>query len=302
MTIENMKEHDGPVIDTVNGSDIIDCRHCGFIHVWPFPTPEKVEALYTEQYYAEEKPDYFSHYEQDRDWWNLVYDDRFDLFEGALPPERRRLLDIGSGPGLFLARGRERGWSTLGIEPSTQAAAYARGMGLEIRNEFLAPDTQGLGRFDAIHLSLVLEHIPDPTALLRQAYDMLDPGGMICVVVPNDYNPIQLVARDACGLGQWWVGPPHHLNYFTPTSLNNLLMRVGFDSTTLSGTFPIDLFLLMGDDYTHNPDLGRACHAKRKALEFAFARAGQRHVRKALYESLIGLGIGREVVVCGRKP
>jgi SAM-dependent methyltransferase len=302
MTIENAHPHDGPVIDSKDGQNIIECQCCGFRHQWPMPDAATITRIYQDEYYVDEKPQYFQHYEEDADWWNLVYDDRLDLFAEHLPAERRRLLDIGSGPGLFLARARDRGWQTLGIEPSRQAAAYATAKGLEIRNEFLTPATAGLGRFDAIHLSAVLEHIPDPLAMLELAQSMLTPGGMICVVVPNDYNPIQLAAREACNIAPWWIAPPHHINYFTPQSLTGCLERTGFDSIQLSTTFPIDMFLLMGDNYTGNPELGRACHKKRQAFEFALHRAGQSEIRKAWYQSMIQVGIGREIVIYGRKP
>lgn len=302
MTIANQRPHQGPVIDTKGEHQIIDCRHCGFRHMWPMPTPEEITKIYSDEYYVEEKPDYFKHYEEDREWWNLVYDDRLDLFASRLPEERRHLLDIGSGPGLFLARARERGWDTLGIEPSKQAVAYSRKMGLDIRNEFFTAASKALGTFDAIHLSAVLEHIPDPLEMLELAHAMLVPGGMICVVVPNDYNPIQQTARETCGFAPWWVAPPHHINYFTPDTLKTCLQDSGFVDIELSTTFPIDLFLLMGDDYTADPPLGRACHGKRKALEFALAHSGRNELRKALYASLIQLGIGREIVIYGKKP
>lgn len=301
-TAMDSPSHHGPVRDQANGYDIIDCEACGFRHIWPIPGAEEINRIYSEEYYADEKPDYFKHYEEDRDWWNLVYDDRFDLFEQHLPAHRRRLLDIGSGPGLFLQRGQARGWSPLGIEPSRQAAAYSRNNGLEIRNEFLTSATTGLGRFDVVHLSAVLEHIPDPLAMLRIAHGLLEPGGMICVVVPNDYNPIQTAAREACGLSPWWLAPPHHINYFTPETLHSCLERAGFEVTDTSTTFPIDFFLLMGDNYTANPSLGRACHGKRKAFEFALNRSGQTGLRQELYKNLIKLGIGREIVIFGKRP
>jgi len=48
-----------------------------------------------------------------------------------LPSGSRRILDVGSGPGYFLLHGKNRGWQTLGIEPSKQAAEHGRKLGLE---------------------------------------------------------------------------------------------------------------------------------------------------------------------------
>ena len=55
--------------------------------------------------------------------------DRLESFEALLPANRRRLLDIGSGPGFFLKSAASRGWNVLGVEPSRQAAAHAKRLG-----------------------------------------------------------------------------------------------------------------------------------------------------------------------------
>ncbi len=44
-----------------------------------------------------------------------------------------------------------------------------------------------------IHMNNVLEHIPDPHQFLMLAYEILKPAGLICITVPNDYNPLQKV-------------------------------------------------------------------------------------------------------------
>lgn len=294
-------QHSGNVIDHVNGFDVIECEQCGFKHILPIPSPAELKKVYEEEYYSTEKPDYFKNYEEDGEWWNLSYDDRFDVFEANLSPDCRRILDVGSGPGFFLRRAKERGWQALGIEPSRQAAEYSKSLGLDIREEFLAAETQGLGQFDAVHMSAVLEHIPDPLGMLRIAHGLLSPGGMICVVVPNDYNPFQTALRSTCGYKPWWLAPPHHLNYFSPTSLKGALGRAGFEVVKLSSTFPIDMFLLMGDDYTADGKLGRQCHGRRKTFELNLNRAGLNELRQKVYSCLADANIGREIVLYGTK-
>lgn len=294
-------EHSGSIVDHANGFDIIECERCGFRHIVPIPQPVELKKVYEEEYYTTEKPEYFKNSEEDREWWDLTYDDRYEYFEHHLPRDRRRILDIGSGPGFFLLRGKERGWDTLGIEPSQQAAAYSRTLGLEIRNEFLTAETQGLSTFDAVHMSAVLEHIPNPVEMLKIAHHLLRPGGMVCVVVPNDYNPFQNALRNACGYKPWWLAPPHHINYFGPSSLKRTLERSGYYINKITTTFPIDIFLLMGDNYTIDSELGRLCHNKRKQFEMNLKQAGLNEMRNTLYERLIGLGIGREIVIFGEK-
>jgi SAM-dependent methyltransferase len=295
-------QHHGATVDSVGGFDVVDCITCQFKHVTPIPTVEQLEQVYRHEYYTAEKPLYLEHVRQDLDWWNVVFASRFDTFESALSADRRRILDVGSGPGFFLKHARDRGWSTLGIEPSSRAAAHAKEMGLDIVEDFLSPQTAPqLGKFDVVHLSEVLEHIPDPAALLRIVHDLLNPGGLIYVEAPNDYSPFQEVLRSSMGFAPWWVVPPHHINYFDFGSLAGLLRRCSFDIVLQEATFPIDMFLLMGDNYIGNNELGRATHAKRKRLELALAAGGKTDLKRALYRKLAEVGIGRDICMYGRK-
>lgn len=300
--VKSWDKHVGPVLDTVNGFDVIKCAACGFTHIVPIPSPEDLERVYRHEYYSTEKPLYLERTREDLEWWNLVYSDRYDTFEELLPRGRRRILDIGSGPGIFLHHGKCRGWETLGIEPSAQAAAHSRELGIDIVQEFITEDTAlKIGHFDVVHMSMVLEHIPDPIGLLRIARDLLKPDGVICVVVPNDYSFFQEALRNVCGLQPWWVAPPHHINYFDFDSLASLFHKINLNVVAKEATFPIDLFLLMGDNYVGNDEMGRVCHSKRKALESNLAAAGMTKVKRDLYRRLADTGIGREVCMYGRK-
>lgn len=295
------QDHRGAVLDSVKDFDVIECETCGFKHIVPIPTPAELEAVYRQEYYSVEKPLYLERHREDLDWWNLVYSERYDTFEELLPSHRRRILDVGSGPGFFLLHGKQRGWQTLGLEPSVQAAAHSRDLGLEIVEDYLTEQTaKPLGRFDVVHMSEVLEHIPDPKGMLQILRYLLAPGGLLCVVVPNDYNPFQYALRTTCGYEPWWVAPPHHINYFNFDSLSQLLVSCGFEVVLSEATFPIDMFLLMGDNYVGNDMLGRQCHSKRKKFELSLNMAGKGHIKRLFYRRLAETGIGREVMIFAR--
>lgn len=295
-------ECSGPILDRVNDFDVIACGSCGWAHVHPTPSHDELATLYRSHYYGTQKPLYIERYEEDRAWWDLTYADRYDSFESFLPPDRRRLIDVGSGPGLFLLAGKGRGWTALGVEPAQQAAAHSRTLGLEIVEQFLTEDVAArLGRFDVVHMSEVLEHIPDPQAFLQLASSMLEPEGLVCIVVPNDYNPLQRVLREQDGYQPWWVAPPHHLNYFSPASLQSLLEKSGFEILVAESTFPIELFLLFGDNYVGNDALGRQCHGRRKRMEVLLERGGQTDLRRRIYRALAKEGVGREIMIVARR-
>ncbi|HEX3811043.1 MAG TPA: class I SAM-dependent methyltransferase [Rhizomicrobium sp.] len=293
--------HSGPHVASANGYDVIACEACGFRHAVPLPSAADLEREYREAYYRDEKPTFLAHAAEDQDWAELAQNDRLEIFERLTPG--RALLDIGCGPGFFLKTAKARGWNAKGIEPSQQAAAHARSLGLEVVEGFFnAQSAPTLGRIDSVNLNNVLEHIPDPVALLTLARDLLVSGGVLCVNVPNDFSPFQLAARAAQGTSEWWVAPPHHLNYFDFTGLSALLERLGLRVAERTTSFPMEAFVMMGDNYIGDGTLGRACHNKRKAFDMALEAAGLKHARRAFYSALASAGIGREAVVIAVKP
>jgi 2-polyprenyl-3-methyl-5-hydroxy-6-metoxy-1,4-benzoquinol methylase len=294
--------HRGPRIATHSHHDIIECETCGFKHALPLPDLAALEQVYREDYYTQEKPTFLSHAGEDQVWGELGQTDKLEILETLLPPDRRRLLDVGCGPGFFLQTAIRRGWLAHGIEPSRQAAAHARTLGATVNEGFFNKDSAAaLGRFDVITLSNVLEHVPDPAHLIRLAHGLLEPGGAICVTVPNEFSPTQIAGRAAAGVGDWWVAPPHHLNYFNFDSLTALLSRAGFIAKARTTSFPMEAFLMMGENYVNDPGLGRACHNRRKKFDLAFEAAGLKETRRGFYRALAQLGVGREVVVIAVK-
>jgi 2-polyprenyl-3-methyl-5-hydroxy-6-metoxy-1,4-benzoquinol methylase len=295
--------HRGSVIDRVNGYSIVACDTCGFRHVLPLPSPRDQREAYEEVYYRDDKPAYVSHARDDAEWSRLGWDDRLSLFEDLLEHDTTQdlgVLDIGCGPGWFLKAAADRGWKTQGIEPSTAAAQHARELGLDIVTAmFDETSAPKLERCDVVHLNNMLEHVADPIALLRLAVARAWPGGLICVGVPNDYNALQEAAR-ASGAKAWWLAPPHHLNYFDFASLEALLERFGLEIVETLTSFPMELFLLMGDNYVADESVGRACHARRKQFDLALEKAGLGKVRRKLYAALAKAGIGREAIIVAR--
>jgi 2-polyprenyl-3-methyl-5-hydroxy-6-metoxy-1,4-benzoquinol methylase len=166
-----------------------------------------------------------------------------------------------------------------------------------------AGDVKALERgvYEFVHMSEVLEHVPDPRAALRRVVDLLRPRGVVCVVVPNDYNVLQAAIRSYAGEQPWWLAPPHHINYFTVKSIYNLLSAVGFRIVDLFTTFPMEFFLLAGAHYIDDPAVGRHCHALRKVFEINMELAGLGTAKRQLYRALANHGVGRDIVIFGRK-
>ena len=298
---DNGIEHKGRIEAKFNEFEVIHCQLCDFKHVIPLSKPEELEKLYSEEYYSKEKPLYIERYVEDKEWWDITYDQRFTLFESYLQQKGRSLLDVGSGPGLFLKKGQELGWIVKGIEPSTQAAEYSREvLKLDIEENFLDANlAKNLGQFDVVNLGEVIEHLSDPTEMLKIVNSMLHNGGLISIIAPNDFNPFQLLLENSCDYDPWSIAPPHHLNYFDKESLSKLLDRCGFEVVHNETTFPIDMFLLMSENYIGNDDLGRSSHTKRMNFDVNMAKNPTLNAR--LKKAFADLDLGRELVMLARK-
>lgn len=292
------KIHKGKILDTKDGYSVIECVSCGFKHVNPLPSEKNLAKLYKQEFYSTEKPDYFKNAKEDFSWWMETYNNYFALLERHT--KGRKILDVGSGPGDFLACGKKRGWKALGIEPSVAAWKYSRGRKLSVVNDlFTYEAVKQYEPFDVVHASLVLEHVPDPISFIRDMKKLLKPNGLLAIYCPNDYNPLQEILQKKLKFQPWWVAPKHHLNYFNAISMKKLLGKLGFETVETLGTFPMEFFLLSGFNYVGDNKLGRKCQKTRKTFEMNMYKNGTEIIND-LYISLIEKNIGRSFFIIAK--
>lgn len=144
-----------------------------------------------------------------------------------------RILDVGAGDGAFLDRMRAAGWTVVGIEPDRNAvAAAAARFGIRLEVGTLEGADLDEASFDAVTLSHVIEHVPDPVDVLARCRALLRAGGRIVVVTPNASSLAHLVFRSS------WRGlePPRHLHVFSRTSLEQVASRAGMHGATVRRT------------------------------------------------------------------
>ena len=92
-----------------------------------------------------------------------------------------------------------------------------------------------------------------------------------------------------------------HLNYFNFSSISNLLKRAGFKIILKESTFPLEFFILMGQDYIKNPKIGKKIHLERIKFEKHFEKLKTIEVKKALYQKFAEIGIGRTAIIYAKK-
>lgn len=141
------------------------------------------------------------------------------------PRRSGRLLDNGCGNGALLDVLSAAGWRVHGTEFDPAAVEAARSAGHEVREGSLEQAEFPAGHFEALVMSHVVEHLPDPRATLAEALRVLEPGGQLVLSTPN------LGSLGYRRFGPAWRGleVPRHLVLFTPAALAELLVEVGFE-------------------------------------------------------------------------
>jgi len=274
--------HYGPPIAKKGKLIVINCRECKYAHLYPLPDP-----IATARHYAEYDAEYSTpdgaawldkeKAEHEDGLWNSAYRWQASLLnEGAL-------LDVGAGAGWFV-----RWWdknvcpAAYGVEPSK----ICRDIGPSMLSTFeQAQNVLADVPLANIRLSLVLEHILDPETLLRQYVELLRPGGRVMVIVPNEFNPLQM--RAARKRGDWFVSRKH-INYFTGPTLAKLFNRVGLRVRYLGATCPTEFWPVRR---------GSQFHRGRLRFEKLVGPVAFRWYTR-LYHSR---GWGREIVIVGEK-
>ncbi len=137
----------------------------------------------------------------------------------------KNLLDIGCGPGFFLAEAKESGLDVAGLEISKESARYAREK-LNLANIFQdekALEDSTTKKFDVITAFDFIEHAMDPKEVFISAHKKLNAGGLLVFTVPI----IDSFAARILGK-KWHALVPSHLNYFTFKSLENIYRPLGY--------------------------------------------------------------------------
>jgi 2-polyprenyl-3-methyl-5-hydroxy-6-metoxy-1,4-benzoquinol methylase len=135
------------------------------------------------------------------------------------------LLEVGCGNGAFLARMRSRGWKVQGVEVDPTAAKIAKEtFQLHVCVGTLEEANFASASFDKVTMNHVIEHVSDPTGLLRGCHRVLKPGGELIVATPNingiGHRRFKQNWRD--------LEPPRHLHLFSQSSLERIAHQASF--------------------------------------------------------------------------
>lgn len=210
--------------------------------IWPRPSQQEVISFYdVEEYYTHRSgvgpKDLRNGFDQklqnklswwadkgaepDKNWWS-----------GALEPKKLRILEVGCGDGSNLSVFKALGHEAVGVEPDTKAREVARNDGHLVypgTAEALPAEVSN-ACFDAVVFMHVLEHCIDPFRAVKNAVDVIKPGGLLIAEVPNN----GCLGSTRFGELWHWLDVPRHLNFFTSDSLSNLILAAGLDIHSLN--------------------------------------------------------------------
>jgi SAM-dependent methyltransferase len=224
-------------------ADVVQCRECSLFYTNPTLIP-------LSNPYAAAGEDYFvgSAHDPSR---KIREGEKFTArIEELLNGKKGVILEAACGKGEFLRGAINRGWKARGVEMTPYFAEIARDYGIEVETAPIEESRflEDRNSCDAIFMLAMLEHLYDPLLMLRKANDILVPGGIAVINVPNEVTSLvnQLGNRYVKLMyGRDWtmsLSPtfsPFHVVGFSPKSLTRALEMTGFEVIALeteSGT------------------------------------------------------------------
>jgi ubiquinone/menaquinone biosynthesis C-methylase UbiE len=200
---------------------VVKCKSCGLIYVNP-----RIKSDLIIDGYSEGEDSAFASQAKGRE---ITFGRNLSILESYLKKNKLnypgKILDIGTANGSFLYVAKKKGWEVFGVEPNKWLCDWAKkNYDIEIKPGILSDYRFEDEFFDVVCLWDVLEHVPDPTAVLTECKRILKKGGVIVVNYPDIGSlPSKIMRR------KWVFLLSVHLYYFTSQTIGKMLNKTGFD-------------------------------------------------------------------------
>ncbi len=129
-------------------------------------------------------------------WWDMdgefrplhqINPLRLDWINEIVPLSGRRVLDVGCGGGILADAMARKGADVLGIDLASKALKVAELHAIEAQTpnilyrEISAEDlaVEAAGTFDVVTCMEMLEHVPDPSSVVKACSTLVKPGGHV---------------------------------------------------------------------------------------------------------------------------
>jgi len=169
---------------------------------------------------------------------------RLEWINSRAPLAGKTVIDIGCGGGILAESMAKKGAHVTGIDLSEKALKVADlhslESGVQVRYELIAAEDMAereAGRFDIVTCMEMLEHVPDPAAIVAACAKLVKPGGKIFFSTINRNPKAYLHAI----LGAEYLlrllpkGTHDYAKFITPAELSQYARRADLTVDTLRG-------------------------------------------------------------------
>lgn len=160
----------------------VRCKNCGTIYPNPIP---KESAL--NKYYSLFAKNVNESVNNRFEFLIRLSNERLQRIENLFSNQSTnnlKLIDIGTGPGVFVATAIDRGWDAKGLELAEKNCVYAKeSFNIDLINKDIKnfdPDE----KFDVITLFEVIEHLRNPNQILQKLNSLLKSNGILVLATP----------------------------------------------------------------------------------------------------------------------
>ncbi|GJI95773.1 ubiquinone biosynthesis O-methyltransferase [Duganella caerulea] len=188
---------------------------------------------------------------------------RLEWINARAPLAGKKVIDIGCGGGILSESMARKGATVTGIDLSEKALKVADLHSLEsgvaVRYKLIAAEemaAQEPGQFDVVTCMEMLEHVPDPSAIVRAAATLVKPGGHVFFSTLNRNPKAYLFAI----LGAEYLlrmlpkGTHDYDKFITPAELAQYVRSAGLDVQGFKGMGynPLTKIYSLNDDTSVN--------------------------------------------------
>ncbi len=201
------------------------CPRCTAVYL-DSPPADRLEEIYPANYYSYGGIEHSTTFtERIKEWLDLRM---LRTLLAGIPGRRLRVLDVGGGAGWLLTTVRkasDRVAETHEVDLQSDARVAAEAAG-HVYHQMPIEQFSSDEPFDFILMMSIIEHVPDPRAVLASMRDLLSDEGVLLVKTPNTNTVDARLFRH-----RNWGGLhcPRHFVLFTADGLAELGRECGLE-------------------------------------------------------------------------